>query len=252
MNLRLLLTSALVLLAAAGTFVGVTAALGGSVLSDDNDSGGGGVAVRYQGVEALPAFDPTELVLGGSGAAGATLLGPGIVPSVYNTTPYTLQIPTARLDADVVWLTLAPDTALGAPDNPDVIGWWVDGPRPGETGNVLMDCHVDYTDIAGNVGTGVCWSLRDVRAGDPILVQHFAAQETYVYTVRESTLVGAADPAALRYIQPAAAPVLTLVTCEGSFDRAAFEYSDRRIVVADLTAIVRFADQPAPPVRRGT
>ena len=84
----------------------------------------------------LPPFDPADLIFGGAGSEGAILAGPGIVASSgqHARTPWELLIPSARLRAAIVAVGLTPTNALGAPDNPNVIGWWVDGPAPGEVG----------------------------------------------------------------------------------------------------------------------
>jgi len=179
-------------------------------------------------------FDPAVLEFGGSGEAGAILAGPGIVPAVQNRTSYRIVAPTARMAGDLVALGLSAGGLLGSPDNPDVVGWWSDGVAPGEHGNVLLDGHVDYTDVDGNVGVGVAWLLRDLRAGDPILIEDAAAGRTFVYVVQEVITVGADDPDAVRYLQPTATGMLTFITCEGAFDKDAFAYADRRIVRADL------------------
>ena len=188
----------------------------------------------------LPIFDPAQLIDYTSYRQDTILAGPGIVASSGQATPYVIQIPTARMQAKIVWLRLTDNTALGSPDNPFVVGWWVDGAAPGEVGNVLLDGHVDYTDITEEVGTGVSWFLADVTVGDPILIRNDAAQETYVYRVTEATAVAADDGDALRYLQNSSEPVLTFITCEGAFDHEAFEYPERRIVRAALEAIVPF------------
>ena len=219
---------------------------------------GESVAVRPGEAIDLPRFDPAELTLGGSGEAGAILAGPGVVPSVDHRTAYVIQIPTARLRAAIVGIGLAPDGALGAPDNPDVVGWWEDGVKPGQLGNVLLDGHVDYTDVAEQVGLGVAWALREVQIGDPILIRDHEREQTYLYRVTETVLVGATSADGLRYLKSTVEPMLTLVTCEGSFDRAAFAYAERRVVRAVLEATVPFAEAAptgltaAPSARPGT
>jgi hypothetical protein len=49
-------------------------------------------------------------------------------------------------------------------------------------------------------------------------------------------------PEGVEYLQPAPAgqSLLTLITCEGSFDGEAHNYSNRRIVVAEMTDTVPF------------
>lgn len=182
----------------------------------------------------LPEFDAAELIFGGSGVDGANLAGPGIVSAVRNRTRWSVLIPAARIRADVVGLGNTAEGALGAPDNPDVVGWWRDGPEPGQRGNVLLAGHRDFTDIGGNVGTGVAWELPNMEVGDSILVVDHEAQVTFVYAVRETLTVAYNDPDVGRFLQSSSAAVLTLITCEGSFDGDARRYSSRRIVIAEL------------------
>ena len=200
-------------------------------------------AVAAAAASPLPAFNEEELVLGGPGEAGAILGGPGIVRSsgVDRQTPWEFLLPSAKIRADIVRVGLTRSNALGAPDNPDVIGWWESGPAPGEAGNVLLDGHRDFTDTDGNVGTGVCWLLPETTAGDFAIVRDNAAEVNYVYTVIETASVVWDSPEGLGYLRPRTEPILTLVTCEGSFDEEALNYSNRRIVVAELTDVAPFA-----------
>ena len=118
----------------------------------------------------------------------------------------------------------------------------LDGPiqAPGQPGNVLLDGHRDYRDIDGNVGTGVAWLLPNVAVGDAVIVRDFAAAMYYVYEVRESVAVPWDDPNGVVYLKPSESAILTLITCEGSFDRDTHNYADRRIVVAELTDVIPF------------
>ena len=190
----------------------------------------------------LPPFDPADLIFGGTGSAGAILAGPGIVASSGQDarTPWELLIPSARLHAAIVAVGLSLTNALGAPDNPSVIGWWADGPAPGEVGNVLLDGHRDYRDLDGNVGTGVCWLLPETAVGDAILVRDTAATVTYLYTVIATVGVPWDSDEGRAYLRRSARALLTLITCEGSFDSDGRSYADRRIVVAELEYAVPF------------
>ena len=51
------------------------------------------------------------------------------------------------------------------------------------------------------------------------------------------------DPSGLAYLQPTRESILTLVTCEGSFDEGTHNYSNRRIVVAELTDTIPFPSE---------
>ena len=192
----------------------------------------------------LAEIDPADLTHGGDGSAGAILAGPGIVPSVGNRTPYEILIPRAKVRAPLVGLGLAPNGALGAPDNPEIVGWWADGIQPGQAGNLLLDGHVDYTDIYGEKGPGVAWLIREIAAGDVIVIQDAEARIVYIYRVTESLTLPADDPTAVRFLRPTEEATLTFVTCEGSFDRASLSYADRRIVRAALESTVQLGDAP--------
>ncbi len=244
-----------------GAFFATSALTGDSESPEGNAGRAPSVAVTSDAVEApgdaaraLPAsvqdspvlaeIDPAALTHGGDGSAGVILAGPGIVPSVGNRTPYEILIPRAKVRASVVGLGLAPNGALGAPDNPDVVGWWADGVRPGQAGNLLLDGHVDYTDIYGQVGPGVAWLVREIVAGDVIVIQDSETDAAYIYRVTESLALAADDPSAVRFLRPTEAGTLTFVTCEGSFDRDSLSYADRRIVRAALESTVELGGSP--------
>ncbi len=184
----------------------------------------------------VPEFDETNLIHGGEGAQGATLADSGIVPSsgFSRRTDWELIVPSARIRARIVRVGATWNNALGAPDNPEVIGWWETGPEPGEVGNVLLDGHRDFSDIDDNVGTGVCWSLPLTEVGDPILVRDSVAGVFHIYEVTETTSVIWNAPEGVEYLRSTADSRLTLITCEGSFDGDAHNYSNRRIVVAQF------------------
>ena len=186
---------------------------------------------------AMPDFDPDTLIHGGPGEQGAILAGPGIVRSsgADRRTDWELIVPSAQIRAPVAKVGVTPRNLLGAPDNPEIIGWWEDGPAPGEDGNVLMDGHRDYRDIFENVGFGVCWLLTETRPGDLIIVRDISDGRAYVYTVSEIHSVDWDDPSGDRFLRSSDDPILTLVTCEGAFDEENHNYSQRRVVVAELT-----------------
>ena len=190
----------------------------------------------------LPAFDEADLIHGGAGSQGAILAGVGIVPSsgASAQTDWVLLVPSARIKASIVRVGLAPGNAFGSPDNPEVIGWWESGPAPGQVGNVLLDGHRDFSDLDKNLGTGVCWSLPNTVAGDAILVRDNAASVYYVYEVIETVAVAWNDTDAVSYLQSTDDARLTLITCEGAFDKDAHNYSNRRIVVAVMMGVAEF------------
>ena len=192
----------------------------------------------------LPAFDESSLIMGNAGNHGAILVGPGIVESSSpdHKTDWVMLIPSARIKAAIVRVGLTPSRALGAPDNPYVIGWWGNGPAPGQPGNVLLDGHRDFTDKDGNQGLGVCWFLAETQEDDFVLIRDNAQEVHHLYTVTEVVSLPWNSEDGIAYLASSPDPILTLVTCEGSFDENTHNYSNRRILVAALTDSITFEE----------
>ena len=190
-----------------------------------------------QVISPLPEFNQDSLIYGGTGIEGAILSGTGIVPSsrFQDRTDWEILIPTAKIHASIVGVGLTATKAFGAPDNPHVRGWWKDGPSPGQRGNVLLNGHRDYSDINGKIGTGVAWLLPSTTVGDFLIIRDNKARRYFIYKVTETASVGWDAADGIDYMLPSKKPILTLITCEGSFDVEAHNYSDRRIVVAEMT-----------------
>jgi hypothetical protein len=98
------------------------------------------------------------------------------------------------VDAEVMGLGLEDDGTLEVPEDPDVTGWFTEGPEPGEPGEAVIAGHLDsYT------GPAVFHRLRDLERGDEITIH--------------------GDDG-------------TFITCGGGFDRHEQSYSDNLVVYA--------------------
>ena len=208
-----------------------------------SDSGGAeAVPTRRDRLPDLRAvsktpIEPKTAKYGGDGKDGATLpIANGIVHSSRpgDRTTWELYIPKASLYASIVKVGRTPWGGLGAPDNPEVIGWYEYGAAPGSQGNALLVGHLDYTDINEKTGTGVCYELREVIIGDQMIVRDSSEDIAYVYEILTKAYVDADDRDAERYLSARDQSLLTLITCAGVFDKDEFEYSERLIVVGVL------------------
>lgn len=124
-------------------------------------------------------------------------------------------------------LPVAPDGALTVPDSAGGLGWWADGPRPGEPGAAVVVGHVDLDGEPGVFGR-----LADVAPGTQVSVRTGGRLATYrVTSVRRYAKT--AFPTDAVYA-PTTASVLRLVTCGGRFDRRTGHYEDNVIVEAVL------------------
>ena len=196
---------------------------------------------------ALPALEQVatddlddDFDYGSDGEEGAILpIDNGVVPSSGDrfATDWELLVPSASIRAAIVRVSRTPAGAMGAPDNPYVIGWADYAAAPGgESGNALLVGHRDYQDIEGNVGVGVCWELERTKVGDQIIVRDQALNRAYVYEVIERAKVSPYDRSSGRYLRDSDTPIVTLITCTGSFDQSTNTYSHRFILVGSLVA----------------
>ena len=152
-------------------------------------------------------------------------------------TTWELIVPSASLKSAIVRVGLTPTGAMGSPDYPYVIGWLDSSAEPGAVGNLLLAGHRDFEDKDGNVGTGVCWELVNTAVGDQMIVRDSESDIYYVYTVTEAVTVNPRDRAARKYLRNSDERIITLITCEGSFNAETHQYSHRRVVVGVLSAV---------------
>lgn len=140
--------------------------------------------------------------------------------------PLRVTIPAIGVDAALVPVGLKPDGAMQTPDF-GLAAWYSPGPRPGQPGPAVVVAHVDS---AAN-GPDVFFRLRELAAGDEVVVHYRTSAVTFVVTGKEQAAKTALPTD--RIWNGATAPVLRLITCGGAFDRAARSYLDNVIVYAD-------------------
>ena len=142
--------------------------------------------------------------------------------------PSTLSIPGIGVHAPIVGVGLKANGAMQTPD-PGQVGWYRHGPRPGEPGPAVLVGHVDtHTD------PDVFHRLRDLRPGDELLVGRADGTTTRFRVGRLEQHPKTALPTN-RIWTKAKRPLLRLITCAGSFDKATGHYRDNLIVYASPT-----------------
>ncbi len=149
--------------------------------------------------------------------------------------PTSVRIPALGVDAQIVPLGLDADGAMATPDGPFEVGWYSPGARPGERGNVLLDGHVDWTNKETGVPFGaVFWGLKQLGEGDEVYIN--TGNKSYKYVVEKTVVLRWDDPSGAGYVQNTDTPIATLITCGGTFDKGARNYSHRVVVVTRLAA----------------
>ncbi|WP_328581312.1 class F sortase [Streptomyces sp. NBC_00370] len=142
--------------------------------------------------------------------------------------PMRIRISAIGLDHALIGLRVQQDGHLGVPQRPDQIGWWSDGPRPGDPGAAVIVGHVDSA-----TGPAAFYGLSSLHPGDTISVErgdHTKADFT-VRALRQYEKDAFPDD---QVYVTAGPPVLRLITCGGSYDRERGGYRDNVVVYATL------------------
>jgi Sortase domain len=200
---------------------------------------------------AAPATSPSSTATPGTTAPAPAVLPP-LVPAGLSLhagpvpVPLQLEIPSIGVSGPVVAVGLTSAGVMAAPEGPlgDPVWqqafWYRGGGVPGDVGTATIAGHLD--DVGGR--PALFWHLKDVHAGDAVVVHdtqngtdiRFTVTETDVYSVQQAsqpavlTRIYGAGPVAGTAAQPAADGLshLTLVTCTGTWTGHAY---NQRVVV---------------------
>ncbi|MFJ9696773.1 class F sortase [Kitasatospora sp. NPDC101183] len=147
---------------------------------------------------------------------------------VASSPPTRLLIPSIGVDAPVTGLGLNADGTVEVPaaDHGDEVGWYRNGPTPGETGPSVLIGHYDTVH-----GPAVFKSLPKLRTGDLIRVRR-ADGGTVDFKVRTLTQAPKDAFPTDQVYGDTPGPALRLITCGGRIGRNG-HWTDNIIVLAD-------------------
>ncbi len=144
--------------------------------------------------------------------------------------PLQLKIPRLGIDAAIEAVATDPDGRMSTPVQPQHVGWYRLGVRPGDPGDAVIDGHVDWPS-----GPAAFQNLQSVAAGDEIVAVTssnrltFKVDRTTKYSFR-ATVPG--------LFTQQGAPQLSLITCTGGWDPYRRIYLQRLVVHAVLVSKV--------------
>jgi hypothetical protein len=142
--------------------------------------------------------------------------------------PTSIAIPAIGVHAPIVAVGLQADGAMQLPD-PDQVGWYRLGPRPGAPGPAVLIGHVD-----NRTGPAVFYRLRQLRPGDEILIGQSDGTTSRFLVGRLEQHPKTALPTS-HIFTTAPGQWLRLITCAGRFNHATGHYRDNLIVYASPT-----------------
>ncbi len=155
--------------------------------------------------------------------------------------PLRVRIPSIDVAAPLTRLGLTADGTLEAPppQDEDLAGWYADGTPPGAVGTAVVAGHVDNAD-----GPSVFYRLGAVAKGAAVEVERRDGF-TAVFTVDAVEVYEGPDFPDEKVYGPSPRPELRLITCGGTFDEEADEYTGNVVVFAHLTDVLRKGEGPA-------
>jgi hypothetical protein len=168
---------------------------------------------------------------GGRAAGDARPAAPRPLPP---SPPTELVVRRMVIQAPVMRLGLDAGGHLSTPplNKPRLVGWYGNGPSPGEKGTAVIVGHRDTT-----TGPAIFLNLTVLHRGDHIDVTR-ADRRTAQFTVDRVHTYGRAGFPSARIYGSTGRPELRLLTCGGHFDRRT-GYSANVVVFAHLTKVVR-------------
>lgn len=142
--------------------------------------------------------------------------------------PTRLAIPTLRVDTAVVRLGLNPDSTIEVPSDPNQVGWYANGPAPGEQGPAVILGHLDSV-----TGPAVFFHLSSLRAGSQVLVSR-ADGSTATFVVQRVASFRVDSFPTEQVYGLTTDPELRLITCGGQYSFAQRRYLSNVVVFAVL------------------
>jgi len=184
-------------------------------------------------IAALPRqshFDPAPAAVAAATGTPQATAPPTAAPATQHQPAAPtdrLHIPTLGINAPIIHIGLV-DGQLDAPKTLYQVGWYQDGPWPGQPGTAIIDGH---SGAPGQVG--VFEHLDRLKPGSVIAVTTAAGASTN-FVVRTSGTFPANQATANRFFAKTLKPTLNLISCYGTWDAATRSYDQRWIVTASL------------------
>ncbi|MFI0510450.1 LPXTG-site transpeptidase (sortase) family protein [Streptomyces canus] len=146
------------------------------------------------------------------------------------STPVRLLIPKISVDAPFTDLAIGPTGRLEPPPAHDVnlVGWYAKGVSPGEPGTSIIAGHVDTATSAA-----VFVNLGELEKGDVFHVDRADGRRASFVVDSVETFEKDDFPSRKVY-DDTARPEVRLITCAGTYDRTARDYTDNLVVFAHL------------------
>ncbi len=139
----------------------------------------------------------------------------------------SIVMPTLDVSAPIVKVGVGSDGAMVVPHNARDVAWLDQGGIPGDTNNVVLAGHINYSRQAGSFGR-----IRELGKGDSITVEMKGRH--YKFRVVWNCFFDRNTDAAAQIMGKTDVPSVTLISCGGVFDSSARTHTQRVAVRAEM------------------
>lgn len=158
---------------------------------------------------------------------GSARIAGGVIPLAQHVPPVEVAVPAIAVRSGLVGLRLNTDGTLQVPSDYARAGWYSQGPAPGDAGQpAVIVGHVDSTN-----GPAIFFRLRQLQTGDAVLIRR-ADGSSVRFVVYRTKQYPKTDFPANQVYAPTPDAEIRLITCTGTFNRAAGSYLDNFVVYA--------------------
>jgi len=152
-----------------------------------------------------------------------------VVPTVVPGTPVTISIPKINVNTKVESVGMDSQGRMDVPKSGEDTAWYSPGYKPGMNGSAVIDGHLDLVTGA----PAVFWNLKNLTSGDTISVTEDNGK-IYTFAVDHLTKYPYNEFPIKEVFSASDVPMLNLITCNGVWDKASKNYSDRLVVYSKL------------------
>ncbi len=149
--------------------------------------------------------------------------------SIIIAQPSKIVIPTLGLETQVEIVGQDSQGRMDVPKADANVAWYQLGAKPGEIGSAVVAGHYD----SKTGGPAVFYELSSLQPGDEINVVGAQNEQLTFVVEKIETYKDATFPVKTVFSQNDARR-LNLITCAGTFDKTAKNYSDRTVVFTKL------------------
>ncbi|MET9735725.1 class F sortase [Streptomyces sp. NPDC006458] len=144
--------------------------------------------------------------------------------------PVRLRIPKIAVNAPFTDLSIGATGQLEPPPAADInlVGWYAQGPSPGEPGTSVIAGHVDTA-----TSPAVFVRLGELKKGDTFQVERADGRRAS-FVVDSAETFAKNDFPDERVYGDTAQPQVRLITCAGDYDRKVRDYTENLVVFAHL------------------